>query len=191
MYSSIVLVANKLDVWVPVVFFVMLWAVMQWSDKLPSVSSIQHFVAIVNSRGGNIIILSAATIYFFKYSMYIFMNLLDMVRDKTITQDNAFALMAIQFITTSAFGGAMGALLKTMTGESSSARSTDIRTTPGSTTIATSTFPSPEVKDSLKGNVTQVTTSIAAEKLPNTDVKTAVINADNAVINTEVPPETV
>jgi type IV secretory pathway VirB6-like protein len=116
---------ERLDTWIPIVFFVLLWAFMQWHQKMPSTTSIQEFVAVVNSRGGNILVLAAASVYFFKYSMYVFMHLLSMVRDKSISESNAFGLMAIQYVTTSAFGGAMGALLKTMTGESSKARSSD------------------------------------------------------------------
>jgi hypothetical protein len=116
---------QRIDTWVPVAFFVLVWSIMQWHNKLPATESISKFVAMINSRGGNIVILSVASIYFFKYSMYLFLHLLEMVKNNTITESNAFGLMAIQFVTTSAFGGAMGALLKTMTGESSTARSTD------------------------------------------------------------------
>lgn len=118
-------VGDRLELWIPTAVILLLWAFMQYHDKLPSVESIGKMVAIINSRGGNIAVLAGGSIYFFKYSMYLFFMLLGMVKDKTITQDNAFALMAIQFITTSAFGGAMGALLKTMTGESSSQRASD------------------------------------------------------------------
>jgi hypothetical protein len=98
---------------------------MQWHGKLPSTKSIGEFTNVLNSRGGNILILTVAAYYFFRYSMYLFSDLLRMVREKTISEDNAFALMAIQFVTTSAFGGAMGALLKTMTGESAKSRTDD------------------------------------------------------------------
>ncbi len=123
-------VAQRLELWIPIAFFTALWVFMQWHDKLPSVDSIQKFVAVINSRGGNILILSISSIYFFKYSMYIFMDLLSVVRDKTISEDNAFALMAIQFVTTSAFGASFGAALKTMTGDSSTGRKGDTNGTP-------------------------------------------------------------
>lgn len=116
---------QRIDTWIPVAFFIITWAIMQWHNKLPPVESVQKFIAMVNSRGGNIVILAIGSVYFFKYSMYLFLHLLEMVKNNTITESNAFGLMAIQFVTTSAFGGAMGALLKTMTGESSTTRSTD------------------------------------------------------------------
>lgn len=171
MFYSTMTVTDRLELWLPIVFFFLAWAIMQWNDKLPSTKSIQHFVSIINSRGGNIIILAASSVYFFKYSMYIFMDLLTMVKDKTISEDNAFALMAIQFVTTSAFGGSMGALLKTMTGESSTARSTDnVIDAPGTKITSTNTIsgtvpptkPSEPIKDASEVNVTQV--------LPSTDV---------------------
>src|SRR5208282_1711799 len=118
-------IAERLELWLPIMFFFCMWMLMQWYGKLPSTDSIQKFVAVINSRGGNIAILAIGAIYFFRYSMYMFLHLLSMVKDKTIAEDNAFALMGIQFVTTSAFGGAMGALLKTMNGESSSARKSD------------------------------------------------------------------
>jgi len=125
MHTTTFSIADKLELWLPTLFFVLLWAFMQWHGKLPSTKSIGEFTGILNSRGGNIIILSLSSVYFFRYSMYIFLDLLHMVKEKTISEDNAFALMAIQFVTTTAFGGSMGALLKTMTGESTKARSTD------------------------------------------------------------------
>lgn len=121
-------VTARLELWLPIAFFTILWVVMQWHGKMPAADSIQKFVSVINSRGGNIIVLLGASIYFFKYSMYLFFDLITKIGNKTITPDNAIALMAIQFITTSAFGGAMGALLKTMTGESSTARKGDSST---------------------------------------------------------------
>jgi len=145
---AVLTISERLDIWIPTTFFLILWAVMQWNKKLPTINSIQEFVAVINSRGGNIAILAFASIYFFKYSMYLFGHLLSMVQDKTITQDNAFALMAIQFVTTSAFGGAMGACLKTMTGESSKARASDASNGNGNGHAPDSPqSPAPEKKD--------------------------------------------
>ena len=146
MYAAGWTTAERLDTWIPIGCLLLLWAVMQWNKKLPSTNSVQEFVAVINSRGGNIVILSIASVYFFKWSMYLFTHLLSMVRDKTITQDNAFALMAIQFVTTSAFGGAMGALLKTMTGESSKARTSDSNPSMGDGVTRTETNISKTIK---------------------------------------------
>src|ERR1017187_8225960 len=137
---------------------------MQWHGKWPSVRAWGDFVAILNSRGGNILVLVLAAVYFFRYSMILFWELLRMVSNKTVTPDNAFAMMAIQFVTTGAFGGAMGALLKTMTGESSKARSSDSLDAPPNgtstthsttSTEKTTTVASPPLQEIIEnGNIT-------------------------------------
>ena len=112
---------DALDVlisWMPAIFFLLVWAMMQCYGKLPSMDSVQSFVTMFNSRGGNILVLSLGSVYFFKYAMYLFLHLLHLASEGKITPDNAFALMATQFLTTTAFGAFSGALLKTMTGES-------------------------------------------------------------------------
>jgi len=114
--------------WEAQVLFLILfgtWAVMQWYDKLPSPHTIQDLFTVLNSRSGNIVMLAVASVYFFTQSLRLFYVLMDYSRDGKIGQDNAFALMALQFVTSTAFGGAFGALLKTMTGESSKSRITD------------------------------------------------------------------
>lgn len=136
---SNVTVTQKIELWIPIAFFVMLWCLMQWHEKLPSTKSIQHFISIINSRGGNIAVLFGLSVYFFKWSMYIFFDLLSKISNGKIDASNAIALMAIQFATSSAFGGSMGAMLKTMTGESSATRSTDPGNLPPGTTMASTT----------------------------------------------------
>ena len=91
-------------------------------DRLPSVQNFHSFLNSLNSRGGNILILFGAGMYFFAHSMRVFYYLFEATRQGFIAQDNAFALMGLQFATSTAFGGAFGALLKTMTGETDSQR---------------------------------------------------------------------
>jgi hypothetical protein len=123
--------------------FLIIWLTfMLWYKLLPSINSFQTFADVINSRGGNIVLLSSMALYFFYHSIRIFYLLIDLSKPISpegkayIAQDNAFALMGLQFVTSSAFGGAFGALLKTMTGESSKSRGSD---TPGTTVTATST----------------------------------------------------
>jgi hypothetical protein len=176
-YASMTVI-DRLELWIPVLVCFMTWVVMQWNDKLPSTKSIQHFVSIINSRGGNIVILTIASVYFFRYSMYIFMDLLNMVKDKTISEDNAFALMAIQFVTTSAFGGSMGALLKTMTGESSTARSTDSVVDAPGTKITSNT--------SISGTVPPTKPSE-----PNKDASQVIVAQETPSLEPKIEPPTV
>lgn len=100
-------------------------AVMQWNNKLPAPAAFHEFCDVLNGRGGNILILAVLSMYFFIQSMRLFYNLMDLSKGGFIQQDNAFALMGLQFATASAFGGAFGALLKTMTGDSSRSRTAD------------------------------------------------------------------
>lgn len=107
--------------------FVTYLLVGSWMKKLPSTSSIGEFITILNSRGGNILVLAVMSLYFFRQAMILFYAMLAQIQAGTLKENNALALMAVQFVTSSAFGGAMGALLKTMTGESSASRSVDRR----------------------------------------------------------------
>lgn len=116
---------DKWDVYFVLIGIVVTFVVLQWAKKLPSPAAVQEVLAALNSRGGNILILSAFSVYFFHDAISLFYNLLEQVKAGTLKPDNAYALMALQFVTTTAFGGFSGALLKTMTGESSKARVTD------------------------------------------------------------------
>jgi hypothetical protein len=100
-------------------------ALFQWYGKLPPMQDLRDLADMLNSRGGNIIILTIFSGLFFVQSMRLFYQLLDMVKNQTLSQDNSFALMGLQFATSSAFGMAFGSLLKTMTGESSKVRASD------------------------------------------------------------------
>lgn len=116
---------DKYDIYVAIGAVALTYLVLQYFRKLPSAESIQDLLAALNSRGGNILILSCFSGYFFHHSLVMFYSLLGMVKEGALTQDNAFALMGLQFVTSTAFGGFSGALLKTMTGESSKARTSD------------------------------------------------------------------
>ena len=116
---------TKVDAYAVVAIILGGWFVLQWYGKLPHLQSIIDLITAANSRGGNILILSVASIYFFSHSIRLFYLLMDYSKDGKIGQDNAFALMGLQFATSTAFGGAFGALLKTMTGENSKSRAAD------------------------------------------------------------------
>lgn len=103
--------------------------------RLPEPWMVKHYVSAVNDRGGNIIVLCLMSAWFFSVSVRIFYYAFDLLSQKKLDPDNAILLMAVQFVTSSAFGGSFGALLKTMTGSDSSARGTD--GTPGSRSTTT------------------------------------------------------
>lgn len=91
--------------------------VLAWRKQLPSIGAIQDIVNVLNTKGGNILLLAIMAMIFFKSTLHLAYTILDQIEAKTLREDNAIALMALQFCTTSAFGGAMGAMLTMMTGE--------------------------------------------------------------------------
>ena len=107
--------ANKWDV---IVFSVLLLValLLVFKNKIPSVSVIREFVEIANTRGGGIILLSFFTWIFFRSAMLFIYHILSMANQTGTTVDKAQAVVTagLGFVTGSSFGGAFGALLKTM-----------------------------------------------------------------------------
>jgi hypothetical protein len=107
--------ANKWDV---IVFVTLLLVVLIliFRNKVPSVSVIREFVEIANTRGGGIILLSFFTWIFFRSAMLFIYHILSMANQTGTTVDKAQAVVTagLGFVTGSSFGGAFGALLKTM-----------------------------------------------------------------------------
>lgn len=108
---------SQLATGAPILALILLLLLMQWKNKLPSSDSVNKFFGALDSRGGNILILGSFSFYFFRHAIYLFYNLFSLERGGYIKQDDAFALMSLQFVTATAFGGAFGAMLKTMTGD--------------------------------------------------------------------------
>lgn len=108
-----------------------------WFKRLPSVDSLTDFMAALNTKGGNIFVLFVLSGYFFLTSARMFYYLIHMVIDGKLTADNSYALMGLQFLTTSAFGGAFGAMLTMMTGEAPKAPAGTVQTSTVSTVNAT------------------------------------------------------
>lgn len=111
------------------VFFVifMTMVVLAIMRRLPDPWAVKHYVSALNDRGGNIIVLSLLTMWFFSVSVRIFYYAFELLSQKKLEADNAILLMSVQFVTSSAFGGSFGALLKTMTGSDSMARGGDVK----------------------------------------------------------------
>lgn len=103
--------------WIIVGVFLAVFILLLLKNKLPSVDGLKEVVDILNSRGGNILILAYASIYFFNKAFASMQLMMQMVAAGTLKPDNVFAHTTSQFLTSVAFGGAFGALLKTMTGE--------------------------------------------------------------------------
>lgn len=112
--------------------------ILQLAGKGPEVRAMREFVNLLNSRGGNILVLGMFGIWFFSAAMRLFYHALSMVAEGKLDNSNAILLMGLQFVTGSAFGAAFGSMLKTMTGSDGVSRSGDSPTTNGSMkTVAT------------------------------------------------------
>jgi hypothetical protein len=127
------------EMWAGVIVVYLSFMVMWYQGKLPSVGVWQDFATITNSRGGNIIILAVASVFFFYRAEHMYYTVVQLIQNGTIASDNGIALNGLTF-DTGAFGSAFGALLKTMSPDAPSpAPSTSTGTT--STTITTATPP--------------------------------------------------
>jgi hypothetical protein len=89
--------------------------VLIFSDRIPSIGTIREFVEIINTRGGNILLLGFFVWIFFR-SAALFIYHVMALADQAGPIDKAQAVITsgLGFFTGSAFGGAFGALLKTM-----------------------------------------------------------------------------
>jgi hypothetical protein len=98
--------------------FVLLLAVYLFlvlTNKMPTMSSFKDFADTINSAGGHIIILSIFSGWFFTTAMRFFFHVLGLP-DEVITKHDAIIMTGVGFLTGTAFGGAWGALIKTMSG---------------------------------------------------------------------------
>ena len=87
-----------------------------YKGKMPSVSSFRDFINIWNSRGGNIVLLSAMTWYFFRASMRMFYHLVALISTGKLDSKEGITQLFVAFATNTAFSFCFGALVKTMTG---------------------------------------------------------------------------
>ena len=104
--------------------FVLVYMALAFGNRLPSIDTFQKFVSVLNSRGGNILILAVFSLYFFRGAMHLVYHLLAMQQD-VITKQDSIVMTAMGFVTGTAFGGAWGAMLKSMTGSESQTRAAD------------------------------------------------------------------
>jgi len=89
--------------------------ILVFSKRGPTMKSFQDFIDTINTAGGHIVILTLFTAWFFVSAMRFFFHTLGLP-DEVITKHDAIIMNAVSFLTGSAFGGAWGALIKTMSG---------------------------------------------------------------------------
>lgn len=86
-----------------------------FSDRIPSIGTIREFVEIINTRGGNILLLGFFVWIFFRSAMLFIYHVMAIADSAgPIDKAQAVVVSGLGFVTGSAFGGAFGALLKTM-----------------------------------------------------------------------------
>lgn len=76
-----------------------------------SVEGIERIGKVLESQGGKLLTLIAFTIIFFAAALGMGYYVLEALENKTLTPDNAMATLIIQFVTGTAFGTVLGALI--------------------------------------------------------------------------------
>lgn len=106
-------------VWLLPLLIILLWiTLMQWFGKLPSINSIQGLATVLNTRGGNILILTFLTVAFSIAGIrLIYWGTMLALSGKIDMKDAILLLPGFGWVTGQLAGGVQGALLKTMTGE--------------------------------------------------------------------------
>lgn len=94
---------------------IVIYLLLVFRNKMPSMGAFKEFVDAINTAGGHIFLLSLFSLYFFRTAMRFFFHVLSLP-DEEITKHEAIIMTGIGFLTGTAFGGAWGALIKTMSG---------------------------------------------------------------------------
>lgn len=98
-----------------IVLVLLLWAFMAYRNKLPNMQAFKDFADVINSAGGNILLLTGFTAWSLSISMRFFYYLLALPDDR-LSKSDAIVTAGITFVTGSVFGLFAGALIKTLTG---------------------------------------------------------------------------
>jgi hypothetical protein len=93
----------------------LVYLLLVFTNKLPSVGSFKDVADTINTAGGHIIILTLFSAWFFEVAMRFIFHVINLP-DDIVTKRDAEIMTGMGFVTGTAFGGAWGALLKTMSG---------------------------------------------------------------------------
>ena len=100
-------------------------ALLYWTGRLPTIETYRQLALIAETHGGQIIILTALTAFFFLVSMGFAYYTMDALIDGTIKPDNALVMVILTWATGGAFGATIGALIKTMSAPAGESRNDD------------------------------------------------------------------
>lgn len=108
---------DRWDILFTIVGAMIAYTVLAYRHALPAVSSVQELANVVNTKGGNILVLVALTMLFFFTGVGMVYWMLDRIQEGKLSVDNAVLMMGLSWVTGTAFGGAFSAMLKVMSGE--------------------------------------------------------------------------
>ena|SRR6185312_1670352 len=102
----------------PATTLLVLFFIMWWAGKFPSIETIHNLAELANTKGGIILLLYTMTFVYFLASVRFGYWVISRSSDGKVSTENALVLALFSFITGSAFGGSASAMYKTMTGDS-------------------------------------------------------------------------
>lgn len=97
------------------ILFLLCYMVLALRNKLPTMQAFKDFADVINSAGGNILLLGLFTAWAIRIAMQFFYHLLALPDDR-LSKADAIVTAGIAFVTGSIFGTFAGALIKTLTG---------------------------------------------------------------------------
>lgn len=112
------------------------WLLLVWFKRAPSADSWRAFVNVFDSKGGNILILLAGTIYSFRAAMRLFYHAIELAVEGKLDKENTILMMGLTFVCGTVFGQFSGALMKTMHGSDPPQTTTASATPGGGTTVS-------------------------------------------------------
>lgn len=123
-------VIDRPDIYIIGLTILLMYSLGAWKNKLPSTGAVHSIVSMLDTKGGNILILGALAIYFFHRTEEMYYAVMALVQNGKLTSDNGVALNGLLFAN-GAFSGVSGALLKVMTGTEPPALIDRRKVTPG------------------------------------------------------------
>lgn len=109
---------------------VLVYALLAYRRVLPSIGAVQDLANVVNTKGGNILVLFVLTLIFFFTGIGLIYWSLNRMLEGKLSADNAVLMMGLSWILGTAFGGSFSSMLKVMSGD-------DPKPPPGTSTIST------------------------------------------------------
>jgi len=91
------------------------YLVLSFANKLPSMATFKEFADIINTAGGNILLLTLLTVWSIKIAMQFFYHLLALPQDQ-FDKASSIITAGITFVQGGLTGMFIGALIKTLTG---------------------------------------------------------------------------